>query len=74
MVFYEEEIHRSIIIYADGNSISEMMDQQDPLEEFEMVESGYKGEAPLVNTLCNSCGHIHRPVSVRFQVGMGSYI
>ena len=43
MVFYEEEIHRSIIIYADGNSISEMMDQQDHLEEFEIMESGYKG-------------------------------
>ena len=43
MVFYEEEIHRSIIIYADGNSISEMLDQQDPLEEFEIVEGGYKG-------------------------------
>ena len=43
MVFYEEEIHRSISIYADGNSISEMMDQQDPLEGFEIVEGGYKG-------------------------------
>ena len=50
MVFYEEEIHRSIIIYADGNSISEMLDQQDPLEEFEIVESEYKGpsESPKV--------------------------
>ena len=46
MVFYEEEIHRSIIIYADGNSISETMDQQDPLEGFEIVEGGYKGEKP----------------------------
>ena len=43
MVFYEEEIHGSIIIYADGNSISEMMDQQDSLEGFEIVEGGYKG-------------------------------
>ena len=46
MVFYEEEIHRSIIIYADGNSISEMMDQQGSIEEFEIVEGGYKGEKP----------------------------
>ena len=43
MVFYEEEIHGSIIIYADGNSISETMDKQDPLEGFEIVEGGYKG-------------------------------
>ena len=43
MVFYEEEIHRSIIIYADGNPISEILDQQDPLEKFEIVEDGYKG-------------------------------
>ena len=48
MVFYEEEIHRSIIIYADGNSISEMIDQQDPLEEFEIVEGGFKGEKPAL--------------------------
>ena len=46
MVFYEEEIHGSIIIYADGNSISEMMDQQESIEEFEIVEGGYKGEKP----------------------------
>ena len=43
MVFYEEEIHGSIIIYADGNSISEMLDQQGSMEEFEIVEGGYKG-------------------------------
>ena len=44
MVFYEEEIHRSIIIYADGNSISEMMGQQESIEEFEIVEVGFKSE------------------------------
>ena len=46
MVFYEEEIHGSIIIYADGNAITEMMDQQQSIEEFEIVEGGYKGEKP----------------------------
>ena len=44
MVFYEEEIHGSIIIYAGGNSISETMDQQESIEEFEIVEGGSKSE------------------------------
>ena len=29
---------------ADGNAITEMMDQQESIEEFEIVEGGYKGE------------------------------
>ena len=46
LVFYEEEIHGSIIIYADGNSISETMDQQ-ILEGFEIAEGGYKGASEV---------------------------
>ena len=29
---------------ADGNAITEMMNQQGAIEEFEIVEGGYKGE------------------------------
>ena len=28
----------------DGNAITEMMDQQDSIEEFEIVEGGFKSE------------------------------
>ena len=68
MVFYEEEIHGSIIIYADGNSISEMMDQQGSIEEFEIVEGGYKGEkpAPVLRSSCSTVElHPHYSMSLK---------